>query len=38
MKKQTNMLQVKEQGNTSKKDLNETEISDLPDKSTKEWL
>jgi len=29
MKKQTNMFQVKEQGNTSKKDLNETEISDL---------
>ena len=29
MKKQTNMFQVKEQGNTSEKDLNETEISDL---------
>ena len=29
MKKQTNMFQVKEQGNTSEKDLSETEISDL---------
>ena len=35
MKKQKNMFQMKEQDKTSEKDLNETEISDLPKKSSK---
>ena len=35
MRRQRNILQTKEQGKTSEKELNEVEISNLPDKEFK---